>query len=85
MTIKSRCFKGINEPVSVSVNGDFMKCPHLTKWVTFACKAGEKLYFPSPFQLQEYCKKKSHKKCPFFLKKTGIEQEMDGLISAPCL
>jgi hypothetical protein len=45
-----------------------MKCPHLIKWITFACKAEEKLYFPSPFQLQEYCKQKEHRKCPFNLK-----------------
>jgi len=57
-----------------------MKCPHLIKWVSFACKAGEKLYFPSHFQLQEYCKKKEHKKCPFYLK--SINTEIDNLISA---
>lgn len=38
-----------------------IKCPHLTKWLTFACKAKEVLYFPSPFQLDEYCKRKSHR------------------------
>jgi len=43
-----------------------IKCPHLTKWLTFACKAKEVLYFPSPFQLDEYCKRKSHRKCPFY-------------------
>jgi hypothetical protein len=62
----------------------FIKCPHLTKWVTFACKAGEEYYFPSQFQLHEYCKTKEHKKCPFFLKKTSVEQEIDRLVSAPC-
>lgn len=45
-----------------------MKCPHLIKWLTIACKAKDKLYFPSPFQLQEYCNRKEHKKCPFYLK-----------------
>jgi hypothetical protein len=43
-----------------------MKCPHLIKWLTFACKAKKKLYFPSSFQLDEYCKRKLHKKCPFY-------------------
>jgi hypothetical protein len=43
-----------------------MKCPHLVKWFTFACNAKEKMYFPSSFQLQEYCKGKYHKKCPFY-------------------
>jgi len=42
-----------------------MKCPHLIKWITFACKAKDRLYFPSSFQLQEYCKCKAFKKCPF--------------------
>ena len=43
-----------------------MKCPHLIKWLTFACKAKEKLYFPSSFQLDEYCKRKFHRRCPFY-------------------
>jgi hypothetical protein len=41
-----------------------IKYPHFTKWVTFACRADYKLYFPSSFQLEEYCKRKEHKKCP---------------------
>jgi len=57
-----------------------IKCPHLIKWLTFACKANNKLYFPSLFQLQEYCKSKGHKKCPF-LRQMPIEKERD-LISA---
>lgn len=44
-----------------------MACPHLTKWLIFTCKAKEKPYFPSDFQLEEYCRRKDHKKCPFFL------------------
>jgi|WetSurSiteA1Bulk_404760.scaffolds.fasta_scaffold00420_6 hypothetical protein len=43
-----------------------MKCPHLTKWLIFTCSAKEKPYFPSDFQLKEYCKGKDHRKCPFF-------------------
>lgn len=50
-----------------------MKCPHLIKWLTFACKAKEKLYFPSSFQLDEYCKQKLHRKCPFYVR--GISSE----------
>ena len=57
-----------------------MKCPHLIKWLIFACKAKEELYFPSDFQLQEYCKTKSHKKCPFLMQ-IDIEKESD-LISS---
>jgi hypothetical protein len=44
-----------------------MKCPHLTKWLLFTCKGTDTLYFPSPFQLEEYCKRKEHRKCPFFM------------------
>jgi hypothetical protein len=44
-----------------------MKCPYLIKWLTFACKAKDGLYFPSSFQLQEYCKRKDYMKCPFHL------------------
>jgi hypothetical protein len=62
---------------------NILKCPHLIKWVTFACKAEDKLYFPSHFQLHEYCKTKEHKKCPFYIKKTSMEQEIDSLVSAP--
>jgi hypothetical protein len=44
-----------------------MKCPHLTKWLLFTCKGSDTLYFPSAFQLAEYCKRKDHRKCPFFV------------------
>jgi len=54
-----------------------MKCPHLIQWVTFACKAKDKLYFPSPFQLQEYCKQEEHKKCPFNLK-LNFDEYLEG-------
>jgi hypothetical protein len=57
-----------------------MKCPYLMKWITYACKVKEKIYFPSAFQLQEYCKSKGHKKCPF-LRRMPLEKERD-LISA---
>jgi hypothetical protein len=53
-----------------------MKCPHLIKWVTFACKARENPYYPSDFQVREYCKRKEHKKCPFYLKSTDVQKEL---------
>ncbi len=43
-----------------------MKCPHLIKWVLYSCNAQDEIYFPITLQLEEYCKKKNHKKCPFF-------------------
>jgi hypothetical protein len=42
-----------------------MKCPHLIQWIGCYCKAGEDIYFPSSFQLAEYCTGKDHQKCPF--------------------
>lgn len=58
-----------------------MKCPHLIKWLTFACKAQKKMYFPSAFQLQEYCKRKYHKKCPFYAQNVTSE-DIAHLVSA---
>lgn len=45
-----------------------MQCPNLVEWVDWVillCKAGEIPYVPSLFELEEYCKTESHKKCPF--------------------
>jgi len=45
-----------------------MQCPNLVEWVDWVillCKAGEIPYVPSLFELEEYCKTKSYKKCPF--------------------
>jgi hypothetical protein len=44
-----------------------IKCPHLADWTRKSCKACEQPYSPSLFQLSEYCKKHSHKKCPFYM------------------
>jgi hypothetical protein len=43
-----------------------MKCPKLVKQQISSCKAGDKPYMPSKFQLQYYCKNPEHKKCPFY-------------------
>ena len=43
-----------------------IKCPHLIKWVLYSCNAQDEIYFPSALQLEGYCKKKNHKKCPSF-------------------
>ena len=51
-----------------------MKCPHLIKWLTFTCKANEKPYFPSSFQLDEYCKRKLHSRCPFYASNISGEE-----------
>ena len=59
-----------------------MKCPHLIKWLTFTCKAKEKPYSPSVFQVQEYCKGKYYNKCPFYSKNITAE-DIDNLIASP--
>ncbi len=56
-----------------------MKCPHLIKWVLFTCKATEPLYFPSAFQLQEYCRHKNHRKCPFLSASASREHMGDAV------
>jgi hypothetical protein len=60
-----------------------MKCPHLVKWLAFACDAKEKMYLPSSFQLREYCKGKYYKKCPFYSESAAVREEEAGAISAP--
>ena len=46
-----------------------MQCPNLMEFIDdgiiWFCKAGGKPYVPSLFELEEYCKTESHKKCPF--------------------
>jgi len=46
--------------------GAIMKCPQLNHWSVAACKILDEIYVPSEFQLQEYCRSKKHKKCPFY-------------------
>ena len=43
-------------------------------------QGAEKLYYPSEFQVHEYCKRKSHKKCPFYALGTNSE-EIDRMVS----
>ncbi len=45
-----------------------MQCPHLLKWTVSACKAVERPYVPSLFELEEYCRTMDHRKCPFYLR-----------------
>lgn len=48
-----------------------MKCPHLNRWIIATCKIDDRTYVPSVFQLDEYCKTRGHKRCPFFVKGAG--------------
>lgn len=52
-----------------------MECPHLIKWITFFCKAEDKVYAPSAFQINEYCRSAGHVKCPFLLQTADNRQE----------
>ncbi len=45
-----------------------MKCPHLIKGVICSCEVLDNQYIPSLFELQEYCRTRSHRKCPFLLR-----------------
>ncbi len=57
-----------------------MKCPHLRRWTVAACRIDEKLYVPSVFQLEEYCRTREHRKCPFFVKRLSGRKEVNGPI-----
>jgi hypothetical protein len=46
-----------------------MKCPHLIKGVICSCEVLDNQYIPSLFELQEYCRTRHHRKCPFLLRK----------------
>jgi hypothetical protein len=42
-------------------------CPHLLKWVIPTCRALDEPYALSLFELEEYCKTMSYRKCPFLM------------------
>lgn len=44
-----------------------MKCPHVEKWVTHRCTEVDGSYYPTPFQLHEYCLSNGHPRCPIKL------------------
>jgi len=46
-----------------------MKCAHLTiARAILSCRALERRYLPSQFELAEYCRTNGHRKCPLYLK-----------------
>ncbi len=45
-----------------------MQCPNLLKWIVSSCKAVERPYVPSLFELEEYCRTGDHRKCPFYMR-----------------
>ncbi|GBE02858.1 hypothetical protein BMS3Bbin06_00056 [bacterium BMS3Bbin06] len=53
-----------------------MRCPFLRDCIVSSCRAGDTPYIPSLFQLQEYCKNKDHRKCPFY---ADVESQIKGI------
>jgi hypothetical protein len=46
-----------------------MKCAHLAfTRPKVCCEALKSLYVPSQFEIEEYCTRKEHRKCPFYLR-----------------
>jgi hypothetical protein len=59
-----------------------MKCIHLIKGKDAACKALEKAYAPSLFQLVEYCRSGEYRKCPLYLRGGICADRQEGRRSA---
>ena len=54
---------------SFTIRGGSMKCTRLiSRGKRSSCKALDKPYVPSLFELGEYCRTTDHKKCPFYLR-----------------
>gem|GEM_PF-1625108 len=47
---------------------DIHACPFWKGIYLFSCKAGTRAYYPSRFEIEEYCNTKRHRFCPFFKK-----------------
>ncbi len=60
-----------------------MKCAHLVSRRSIkSCFALKVRYVPSLFELEEYCRTGSHKKCPFYLKEILCAERAEGVTSA---
>jgi hypothetical protein len=62
-----------------------MKCTHLKAVSAVSCcRASERPYVPSLFELLEYCRTRDHRKCPFYLKgivlKGRLESDKPALV-----
>ncbi len=70
-----------------------MECAHLDVWLVPVSKAklsickkvgrsyGMSFYSPTIFQLQEYCRKNEHARCPFYLR-DDVNGSIEPLISS---
>ncbi len=45
-----------------------MKCRFLSGNYLLACRAENRIYMPSFFEIEEYCKSNRHKVCPLYFK-----------------
>jgi len=45
-----------------------MNCPFLYGTYLLSCKSSRDVYVPSAFELEEYCKSRRHKICPYYCK-----------------
>ncbi len=52
-----------------------MRCPHLVDRMVSFCKADDKPYVPSIYELQEYCTAGKHQRCPLFISEVDIGEE----------
>jgi hypothetical protein len=59
-----------------------MRCTHLVKERVLSCKALERPYVPSHFQLAEYCRSSESRKCPFYLESVICTNRMERDVSA---
>ena len=54
-----------------------MSCPHLLNWTVSYCRADDKPYIPSIYELQEYCTIGAHERCPLYI---GDDQGHESLL-----
>jgi hypothetical protein len=66
------------EPMKkISPGAEKTRCPYLQKWVGSHCRISEKPYYPSIFELQEYCGTRNYSKCPLIFR--GARYQFDAL------
>lgn len=58
-----------------------MQCPFLEGKRILSCRSLGAVYIPSIFELNEYCTRDRHKKCPFF-SATGKKDALTEVVEA---
>ena len=59
-----------------SYKGEEQKCPYLKRWVGAHCRACTEPYYPSLFEVQEYCASKNYVKCPLLFSVAKYNYEL---------